>query len=252
MSSPARFLLMGSGEFEPWSSEVERAALGERTGPILVLPTACAPEGEKVWQRWSELALDHYRDDGVEAEVLPLRTREDAGRDDIVSKLATASMVFFSGGSPVYLSSVLWGTPFLEAMIQGMDRGLVFAGCSAGAMVAASLPSGRDPGQPLRWDRRWGVSRTSGLGLLPGVTVGVHWNQIPGWIPGLRSHLTKCVPVGSWFLGIENRTAVVGDGSEWTVMGERSAHLRRDNVLTTYRTEERFTTASEASLPLSN
>jgi hypothetical protein len=45
------FLLMGSGEFEPWSDEIEAAALGGRTGPVVVLPTASSTEGEEVFGR---------------------------------------------------------------------------------------------------------------------------------------------------------------------------------------------------------
>lgn len=42
------FALLGSGEFEPWTADVDR--LLERTtraGPILIAPTAAAPEGEE-------------------------------------------------------------------------------------------------------------------------------------------------------------------------------------------------------------
>ena len=50
MAQKARtFLLMGSGEFEPWSNEIEAAALDGRTGPVVVLPTASSTEGEDVF-----------------------------------------------------------------------------------------------------------------------------------------------------------------------------------------------------------
>jgi hypothetical protein len=54
------FLLMGSGEFEPWSDEIEAAALDGRTGPVAVLPTASSTEGEDVFGRWGRMALEHY------------------------------------------------------------------------------------------------------------------------------------------------------------------------------------------------
>lgn len=49
--------------------------------------------------------MDHYRRQGVTAEVLPLRTREDAERPELAPELARASMVFFSDGNPAYLAS---------------------------------------------------------------------------------------------------------------------------------------------------
>ena len=49
------FLLMGSGEFEPWSTEIERAALEGRTGPVAVLPTASSTDGDTVFDRWGRM-----------------------------------------------------------------------------------------------------------------------------------------------------------------------------------------------------
>ena len=242
MSERARFLLLGSGEFEPWSTEAERTALADRTGPVLVLPTACAEEGDETWKRWSRMARDHYDGIGLESEVLPLRTREDAHRADLATRVPEAAMIFFSGGNPAYLSSVLWDTPFLDAMTQAMDGGMVFAGCSAGAMVASALPVGRSPGEGRKWDRRWGVARTSGLGLLPAINLGVHWNMVPSWAPGLRSHLVRSLPASNSFVGIENRTALVGDGARWTVLGERVVDVRRDGARTRYRAGGAFET----------
>ena len=41
------FALLGSGEFEPWSEEVDRwmlARVARPHAPVLILPTACAPD----------------------------------------------------------------------------------------------------------------------------------------------------------------------------------------------------------------
>lgn len=70
--------MMGSGEFEPWSEEVERAALDGRSGPVAVVPTASASEGDRVFDRWAQMGLDHYASMGVEARVIPIKNREDA------------------------------------------------------------------------------------------------------------------------------------------------------------------------------
>src|SRR5207237_5626321 len=43
------FLLQGSGEFEPWTADVERRALAGAVGDgsVAILPTASAPEGDE-------------------------------------------------------------------------------------------------------------------------------------------------------------------------------------------------------------
>src|SRR5207247_11167709 len=67
------FALLGSGEFEPWTAEVDRWLL-ERTigsGRVLILPTASAPEGDAVFNRWGDMGLAHYEELGIPAEVVP-------------------------------------------------------------------------------------------------------------------------------------------------------------------------------------
>jgi hypothetical protein len=58
---------MGSGEFLPWSEEAERFALSPapRLGSIGVLPTASAPEGDHVFERWASMAADHFASLGL-------------------------------------------------------------------------------------------------------------------------------------------------------------------------------------------
>src|SRR5215211_4014044 len=90
------FLLMGSGEFEPWSDEIEAAALDGRTGPVVVLPTASSTEGEDVFGGWGRMALEHYATAGIDARLVPVKTREDAEEEGYARALEGASMVFFS------------------------------------------------------------------------------------------------------------------------------------------------------------
>jgi hypothetical protein len=73
VSHPRTFLMIGSGEFEPWSEEVERAALEGRDGRVAIVPTASASEGDAVFDRWGRMGLDHYAAMGIEASVVPSR-----------------------------------------------------------------------------------------------------------------------------------------------------------------------------------
>ena len=121
----ARFLLLGSGEFEAWSTEVERLALTDAVGDgsVVILPTASASEGDQVFDRWGRMGLDHYGEAGVSADVLPVKTREDAFRDDLAARAERASMIYFSGGKPSKLADVLRDSPLLAAIRRAMDRG---------------------------------------------------------------------------------------------------------------------------------
>jgi cyanophycinase len=219
LNAPSRtFLLMGSGEFEPWSDEIEAAALEGRTGPVAVLPTASSTEGDEVFGRWGRMGLDHYATAGIEARLVPVKTREDAEREDLARELEGAAMIFFSGGKPQHLAETINGTRFWEALLASLDAGAVYAGCSAGALIASqSREQRRERGVRTGW--------VYGLGLVPHVSFGVHWDKVKV-IPGLRSVVMSRIPPGSWFVGLDERTAILGDGRTWRAFGEGEVTVR--------------------------
>jgi cyanophycinase-like exopeptidase len=222
---------MGSGEFEPWSEEVELAALEGRPRRVAVCPVASAPEGEAVFERWATLGLEHYASMGVEANVVPVRTRADAELEAAAGSIEEAGMVFFSGGSHRHLADTVDGTSFWAALEARLGAGAVFAGCSAGAMVAGCRPRSRP---------RFGAAWVAGLGLVPAGSFGVHWNRAR-FIPGMRG-LIMAGARGGWFVGIDERTAILGDGADWRVYGLGSVSLRLDGATRTFRSGERFST----------
>ena len=212
------FLLMGSGEFEPWSNEIEAAALDGRTGPVAVLPTASSTEGEDVFGRWGRMALEHYTTAGIDARLVPVMTREDAELEEYARAFEGAAMVFFSGGKPKHLAATIHATRLWEALEDALDEGAVFAGCSAGALIASqSREQRRERGVRTGW--------VFGLGLVPHVSFGVHWDKVKV-VPGLRSVVMARIPPGSWFVGIDERTAILGDGQRWRVYGLGSVMVR--------------------------
>jgi cyanophycinase len=227
------FLLLGSGEFEPWTHEVERVALASAAGDgsVAIVPTASAPDGDEVFDRWGRMGLDHYAEAGVAAEVLPVRIREDAMRPELAARAAAASIVYFSGGKPAHLAGVLHGSPLLTAILGAMDRGAVWAGCSAGAMVVSRARVGGTAGATWR----------SGLGLVPNAVVGVHWDRM-GRIPGAAWWMSSRLPDRAWFVGIDERTAILGDGERWTVYGLGGVTARRDGATSTLRAGATFET----------
>jgi cyanophycinase len=235
------FLLLGSGEFEPWSHEVEERslALAVGDGSALVIPTASATEGDRVFERWATMGLEHYAEAGVRAELLPVRTREDAMRPELADRAESASLLFFSGGKPDHLADVLRDTPLFAAVVRALERGAVYAGCSAGAMVASQAP--------VSSRTRFGTSWLFGLGLAPHLSFGVHWDRF-GRIPGLKGWLGSHLPEGSWFVGIEERTAILGEGTTWEIHGLGGVDVRGPGPTRAHHASgERFTTPATVS-----
>ena len=245
MTAAARtFLLLGSGEFEPWVGETELEALGGATGDgsVIVLPTASATEGDGVFDRWSAMGLDHFRSMGVPAEVLPVKSRSDALREELATRVAAASMVFFSGGKPKHLAEVLEATPLWTSIQGALDRGAVYAGCSAGAMLASQAHT--DDAVRHAMGSGW----LFGLGLVPAVSFGVHWDRTR-WMPGVRPFTTSRLAPGAWFVGIDERTAILGDGVTWEVHGRGGVTVHHDGGGQVYRSGQRFAAGEGAGTP---
>jgi cyanophycinase-like exopeptidase len=222
------FALLGSGEFDPWTAPVDEwltrdAAAGSR---VLVIPTACAAEGDDVFDLWAQKGLGHYAGLGIPAEVLPLKTREDAARADLVAALEGASVAYFSGGNPAYLARVLIDTPFWGALRAAMTRGLAYAGCSAG--VACLGDRAPDSARRSVDEQLW----QPGLGVFPGCSFGPHWDALDGFLPGLRDFIVASVPPGNTLVAIDENTAMMGDGVAWWTAGVGSVHILRHGVWT--------------------
>ena len=220
--SPSAIALLGSGEFEPWTEPVDRWLLDRATGDgtVLILPTASAPEGDRVFTMWADMGLAHYGRLGIASEVVPMKTREDADRPEFAGMLERASIVYFSGGNPAYLATVLRESRFWSDLIRRLDQGLAYTGCSAGvACLGESAPdsSKLDPFRRNVWK--------PGMRLFPQVQLAPHWDVLEAFRPGLRDFIVASLPKDTRLLAIDERTALVGDGVHWTVLGSGMAHL---------------------------
>lgn len=236
--------LLGSGEFDPWSEPVERWLL-ERSrnpdGPVLILPTASAHEGDSTFDSWGTKGMGHYRELGVPSEVVPLKVREDAHRPEIVERLSEASMVFFSGGNPARLSEVVIDTPFWTALLGAMADGLPYAGCSAGVACLTEVTFDSDSqGMEKVW--------APGLGYVRNALFGPHWDMLDTWIPGATEFIVGSVKPGQVFVALDEDTSMAGDGRSWQVMGRSGIHVLREAEWTHYRPGDAF----ELELPIAD
>ncbi|MCI0637282.1 MAG: Type 1 glutamine amidotransferase-like domain-containing protein [Actinobacteria bacterium] len=234
--SDLSFAFLGSGEFDPWSEPVERWLLARSrnpAGPVLVCPTAAAHEGDESYDGWANKGLEHYGALGISAEVLPLKTRDDALRDEVVARLDEASAIFFSGGNPARLAQVVVDTPFWTALQKALRSGLPYAGCSAG--VACLTERTFDSDSPS-FDSVW----APGIGYVRDTLFGPHWDIVDTWIPGATEFIAGSVEPGHTFIGLDEDTAMVGDGRGWEIIGRAKVHVLRDEEWTRYADGDAF------------
>lgn len=199
--------LIGSGEYLPPIQPLDKKLLEhlQSTPRVVVLPTASAPDGAGVPERWTRMGIEHFAQLGAQVEPVMLLTREDAQSQEIVEKIAWANFVYFSGGKPRYLLETLQSTPAWEAVTQIYNAGGVVAGCSAGAMALG--------GTVLDFPRM--QHTLPALGLAPGLTIIPHFDELPRLmlepIDRLDTHTT--------IVGVDGSTALVGRAGYWTVYG---------------------------------
>lgn len=213
--------LLGSGEFEPWARPVDSWCAEHATAAserVLVVPTASAPEGEETFRRWGQMGIDHYRAIGLAPEVLELRERADASKKAIVDAVQGARLIFFSGGNPGYLAETLSGTPFWDAVAAAVTSGeTALGGCSAGAVFLGSTAPYVAGDSLDHW--------ADGTKLLPRAYLVVHFDMLDTYVPGLRDMLLDMRPKDAVAVGIDEYTALYGDGEHWQVSGSGSAWI---------------------------
>jgi cyanophycinase len=223
---------LGSGEFTPWHTEVDRWLLDRSRGDgsVVILPTASAPEGDAVFTGWAEKGLAHYDAAKIPAEVLEVRSRSDADREDFGERIGRASMIFFSGGNPWYLAQVLDGSLAWRTIVSRLDDGLAYAGCSAGVACLTERTYDSDT-------QELDQAVKPGLGLFKGLQFGPHWDMLDVWVPGVREMI---VALGGRTVGLDEDTAMVGDGTSWTVHGRQRVHVRDKGSWSSFRAGQRF------------
>src|SRR5258708_5034572 len=214
--------LVGAGEYLPVMDDVDRHLLSSVGTPghaprVACLPTAAGQEGDESVGRWLGMGLEHFRALGAEVEAVPIIDRISAEDPQYDSVLESADLIYFSGGSPLYLYQTLQGSRGWASAQRAWDRGAVYAGCSAGAMIMAKqIPNFRMPGSPA----------AQGFGVMPLTYIMPHFDQIPGPFKVMVALMRSSMKDSDLAVGIDEDTALVGRlGGEWKVMGKSKVHL---------------------------
>jgi cyanophycinase len=229
--------LLGSGEYLSVMDDVDRYLLANcgangRKPRVVCLPTAAGDEGEKSISRWSRMGEEHFTNLGAEVQSLRVINAESANDPGHASIVEQADLIYFSGGNPSYLYRTMKDSLVWKAAEKAWERGAVYAGCSAGAMIL---------GTEMPDVRAAGIRSTIAFGIMPVSSVLPHFNAIPLFGKPLVATLRRRLADGEVMLGIDEDTAIVGKlGSEWTVMGKSKAHVFTKDDAKDYVVGEKF------------
>ena len=200
-----RLALVGSGEYLPDMDLVDSYMLSLCAQPprVVCLPTAAGMEGDAMIDSWSQRGVEHFT--RLDADVTSVRVWDRASADDagFADQIASADLIYLSGGKPAYLYETLYGSLSWQAIQSVLERGGLLAGCSAGAMVQGMAFAG------FPW-------RHGGFGLWPGIQVIPHFDEIPS---AVVKAMRLAVGMDTTVVGVDGFTALIDEIETYRVVG---------------------------------
>jgi len=195
---------------------VAQAAKADRGWLVLITVATEAPGEVAATYRTAFKALG-----GKRIEVLDIRTREQAHAEEHVRMVRGASVVFFTGGDQLRLTSQLGDSPVFQALEKLLAQGGTVVGTSAGAaaMPATMIISGA--GETSNAISALGMA--PGLGLIDDVVIDSHFAE-----RGRMGRLLGAVAQNPRNLGLgidENTAIVVHQGKNFQVIGTGAVYV---------------------------
>ncbi len=228
--------LVGAGEFLETMNAVDRQLLAMAGGSkVAILPTASAPDGPGVPEHWIQMGVDHFKQLGAQADGVLALDRAQCDEPANADRVGAANLIYFSGGKPDYLYKTLVDTKVWAAVQSVLERGGVVAGCSAGAMIMGGYVPEFSMRVGVPFITRW----EKAFGLVPDAIIAPHYNEFPEVMVTLMFGRR---PAGSFLIGVDGHTALVGLNGTWQALGTGRVTIRRG------RDVKRYTNGQAVSL----
>ncbi|MGN6184014.1 MAG: cyanophycinase, partial [Thermoanaerobaculia bacterium] len=128
-------MLIGGGDKPRAAMEKFIELAGGKSAPIVVIPTAS--QEPDLNEYYTNLFAKEYG--STDVVVLPIVTKEDANRPELVAASKRARGIFFGGGDQVRIINALAGTPVLDALREAYRNGAVVGGTSAGTACQSEM-----------------------------------------------------------------------------------------------------------------
>lgn len=207
--------LLGGQEHTAGCETIDRRLLEEtgRFKPIVTVVLAATSPRRRAFKM--NEALTYWGRLGV-----PVQFAMNGGYDEAdraLEALGEPDIVVMTGGHPWLLHARLEGSRVLARIMELLGLGVPLSGSSAGAIAMCEWRQHFQPPRPFRL--------VPAFGLVPGTAAAPHFNLygLPRWVQRIsrqNPHLQ--------ILGLDDRTALIGRGAEFTVFGAGGVTLVRD------------------------
>jgi cyanophycinase len=239
-------IIIGGREDKEGDALILRAVAERSQGGKLVVATLATKEPKAMFQDYHRA----FSALGVkQIEHLDISSREEALHNPPLHLLEGASLVFFTGGGQLRITTQFGGTQLCEQIQEFYQQGGTIAGTSAGASVMSDTMLVSGEGEA---SYRVGghLQMAPGLGYLKDVIIDQHFAE-----RGRIGRLVGAVAQNPRLLGVgldENTAIIVEQGKRFRVLGKGAAYVvdGREMTCTNLTEEDDDRTASIFNLTL--
>ena len=221
-------IIIGGAEDKSGNREILRkvADMINKETDMMIVSTLASDLGKEVGYDYKNL----FHDLGVKnIEILDVASREECEDIGFLNMVRNASLIFFTGGNQLKITSLIGGTPLYEEMKKLHENGGIFAGTSAGASVMSETMIVRGPDEES--PKKHNLSKCPGFGFMQGVMIDQHFAQ-RGRIGRLLGAIAENPSVLG--IGIDEDTAIVVNKrcNYFTVIGSGAVYVIDGRYLT--------------------
>lgn len=161
-------------------------------------------------------------------KILDINERTEAYDEMNVELIKESSLIFFTGGDQLRITSLIGGTPIYDALREACHKGTFIVGTSAGASVMSDtmIVQGKDEDSP----RKCTLKMSPGFGLIKDVIIDQHFAQ-----RGRIGRLLTGIAQNPEVLGIgidENTGIIVNQSGIIEVIGEGAVYFIDGSTIT--------------------
>lgn len=220
-------IIIGGAEDKEGKKEILRAVCNsiDRTKDTLLVATIATEypkeAAKKYKQVFSELGVKKIK-------ILDISDRNESFKEGNLNLIREASLIFFTGGDQLRITSMIGGTPIYDELKKSCEEGVFIVGTSAGASVMSDtmIVQGEDDDSP----RKCTLKMSPGLGLIGNVIIDQHFAQ-RGRIGRLLAGIAQNPEVLG--IGIDENTGIIVDKSGVIeVIGEGAVYFIDGSAIT--------------------
>lgn len=198
----------------------------------LLIVTAASEVSDQVWQDYLKI----FHKLGVKyVEHLYVKQPEETYQIDVQKMFKDVTVVFFTGGDQLKVTTKLGGTPVMDAITEVYKRGGTLAGTSAGASIMGKTMLIGGENSESHKVGNWMMA--PGLGFVENMIIDQHFAQ-----RGRIGRLLGAVALNPGILGIgiDEGTAIIVEEDQFQILGENAVYVVDGRGVT-------YTNISEAS-----